>query len=60
MNTNTENKILGLMAELERILENEEEKTVEYFNYELIKKLQDSINYKLNELVQCDDEEPEE
>ena len=60
MNTNTENKILRLMAELERVLENEEEKTVEYFNYELIKKMQDSINYKLNELVQCDDEEPEE
>ena len=59
MNTNTENKILGLMAELERILENEEKKTVEYFNYELIKKLQDSINYKLNELVQCDEEEAE-
>lgn len=59
MNTNTENKILGLMAELERVLENEEEKTVEYFNYELIKKLQDSINYKLNELVQCDEEEAE-
>lgn len=59
MNTNTENKILGLMAELERVLENEEEKTVEYFNYELIKKLQDSINYKLNELVKCDKEEAE-
>lgn len=59
MNTNTENKILALMGELETVLENENEKTVEFFNYELIKKLQDSINYKLNELVQCDEEEQE-
>lgn len=60
MNTNTENKIIKLMAELEKVLENAE-KFVEYANYETIKKLQDSINYKLNELVQCDDEEePEE
>ena len=59
MNTNTENKIIKLMAELEKVLENESEKFVECANYKTIKKLQDSINYKLNELVQCDEEEPE-
>ena len=60
MDNKTENKILALMGELETILESEDEKTVEFYNYELIKKLQDSINYKLNELVQCDEKEPEE
>ena len=60
MNTITENKIIELMTELEKVLKNEPEKFVEYANYKAIKKMQDSINYKLNELVQCDDEEPEE
>lgn len=53
MNEKTENKIIKLLEELERIIPGDCE--VSNKNYEIIKRLQDSVNYKLNHLIQCDE-----
>ena len=60
-----ENKIISLLEKLDNLLDTDtflnadkssrfEDKLVDHDNYNVIKNLQQSVNYKLNNLIQCD------
>ena len=62
METKNEEIIMQMLGGLDEFLDTacKDGNKVEYYNYEMIKHLQDNINYKLNNLVQCEEEEEEE